>query len=42
MKTYIVFTQCGTVTQYNALSSYEAANLARNDGWSVIQVLIKL
>lgn len=39
MNTYNVYTQCGVVTQYNAHSSFKAAESARNDGWIVIMVI---
>ena len=39
MKTYIVYTQCGVVTKYNATTSFLAAEYAREDGWSVAMVL---
>lgn len=40
MYNYQVFTQCGVVTHYNANNSYLAADMARQDGWIVIQVLL--
>ena len=39
MRSYNVYTQCGVVTEYIANNSYLAAELARNDGWSVVMVI---
>lgn len=38
MKKYQIITRCGVVTTYDALSSYAACNMAREDGWSVLYV----
>lgn len=38
MKVFNIITRCGVHTQYVALSSFAATNMARDDGWLVMAV----
>ncbi len=40
MKTYAVVTLCGVVIFYKAISRYEAAEIAREEGWKVVMVSV--
>ena len=42
MKTYNIITACGVVTRIDALSSFQAADKARSEGWTVIVVSLSL
>lgn len=38
MYTFQVMTQCGVMTRIDASNSYQAAQLARDEGWVVVAV----